>query len=98
MGKNINRILKVAEKVTALAQQRIRKELRALAKSGVISTKEARQLLKVAVKEAAQEQTRVRRFIAAELKRELAKAKPVIRKALAHKKKQFASYRKARKH
>lgn len=98
MGKNLNRALKLAEKIVGMTEHRVRRELDALAKSGIISTKDAKQILKAAVKEAKKEQQRVRAFITAELKRELAKAKPVIKNALAKKKKQFAAYRKKRKH
>jgi hypothetical protein len=97
MGKNLNRVLKIAERVTAIAEQRIRKELGAMVKSRIISASEARSLLKAAVKEARAEQTRVRQFVMAELKRELAKAKPMIKKAVSKKRKQFESYRKKRK-
>jgi len=97
VGKNLDRILRLAEKVTAVAEQQIRKELDKLVKSRIISTGEARSLLKAAVKEARAEQKRVRQFVMSELKRELAKAKPVIKKAIAKKRKQFESYRKKRR-
>jgi hypothetical protein len=97
MGKNLDRMLRLAERIADIAERRIKKELDALVRSKVISTMEARQLLRAAVREARQEQHRVRKFVAAELKRELARARPVVQKALAKKRKQFASYRKRRK-
>jgi Asp-tRNA(Asn)/Glu-tRNA(Gln) amidotransferase B subunit len=97
MGKNLDKVLRIAEKVSEIAEVRIRKELNALAKSGLVSRKEAKQLLKAALKEAEKERHRVRKFIEAELKRELRKAKPLVKKALAKKKKQFSEYRKKRK-
>ncbi len=96
MGKSLDKVLKIAEKVSEVAEARIRNELNALAKSGLVSRKEARQLLKAALKEAKKEKQRIRQFIEAELKRELRKAKPLIKKALAKKKKQFEAYRKRR--
>lgn len=97
MGKNLNRILKMADKASKVAEQRIRKELGALVKSKVISTKESRQLLRAAMKAANQERKRVQAFIKKEFAREYKKAKPAVKKTLAAKKKQFASYRKKRK-
>lgn len=110
MGKTTKRILKLAHGVTAaiavlkLAEKmmpkvanRTRKEMDALAKSGFISKKEAKQILKAAMAEAKREEKRMRAFIIAELKREAKKAKPLIKKTLARKKKQFAAYRRLRK-
>jgi len=97
MPGNLDKILKAAEKVADIAEKRIRMELGALAKSGIISKKDAKQLISAAAKEARQEKERVRKFIETELKRELKKAKPLIKKALAKKKKQFLQYRKKRK-
>ncbi len=91
--KSIKALLTLTEKATAFAEKRVRKELDALAKSGLISRKEARAALKLAAREAKREQKRIRTFIKAELKRELRKAKPLIKKALARKKKQFERYR-----
>ena len=110
MGKNVKRIitlakgvtaaiaaLKLAEKAMPIVAKRTRKEMDALAKSGFISKKEAKQILAAALKEAKKEEKRMRAYITAELKREVKKAKPLIRKTLARKKKQFAQYRKLRK-
>jgi hypothetical protein len=97
MPGNLDKILRAAEKVADIAEKRIRMELGALAKSGLMSREDARKLLKIAVKEAKHEKERVRKFIETELKRELKKAKPLIKKALAKKKKQFLQYRKKRK-
>ena len=110
MGKNTRRIMHLAESVTAvisalkLAQKmaptiakRTRKELNALATSGLISRKEARQILRAAMQEARKEEKRMRTFIASELKRELKKAKPLVKKALAKKREQFARYRTLRR-
>jgi hypothetical protein len=97
MAKRISKVVRLAEKLAAKAGQRVRKELGALAKSGIISKKEAKQILKAAAREAAREEKRVRAFIISELKRELKKAKPVIKKTLAKKRKQFESYRKKRR-
>jgi hypothetical protein len=96
MAKRISKAVKLAEKLAAKAGQRVRKELGALAKSGIISKTEAKQILKAAAREAAREEKRIRAFIIAELKRELRKAKPVIKRTLAKKRKQFESYRKRR--
>ena len=90
-------VLKLAEKVAAAAEQRIKKELNALVKSGIVSRKEAKHMLTVAVREAKREKQRVKKFITAELKRELKRAKPLIKKAVAKKRKQFEQYRKKRK-
>lgn len=93
----IERILSIAEKAAMMAERRIRKELAALTRSGVISKAEARQLLKAAIREANAERKRVQAFIKAELTRELRKAKPLIKKVLAKKRQQFARYRTLRK-
>ncbi len=97
MKKNLNALLKLTEKATSFAEQRVRKELGALAKSGLISRKDARAALKLAAREAKQEQQRIRKFIIAELKREFTKAKPLIKKVLAKKRKQFEQYRTLRR-
>lgn len=97
MAGSLERVLKLSAKAALIAEQRMRKELGALAKSGLMSREDARKLLKIAVKEAKHERHRIRKFIESELKRELRKAKPMIRKALAKKKKQFMQYRKKRK-
>ena len=97
MAKKLSQALKLAEKIASFTKQRIKKELDALAKSGIISRKEARQMLKTAAAEARREEKRIRTFITNELKRELKKAKPAIKRALAKKKKQFESYRKRRR-
>ncbi|MEM4240042.1 MAG: hypothetical protein QXM31_01920 [Candidatus Woesearchaeota archaeon] len=97
MRKDIDKIVVLAAKIAGLAEKKVRKELSRLQKSRLVSRKEARQLLKAALKEAEQERHRVKKFIEAELKRELRKAKPLIKKALAKKKKQFLSYRKKRR-
>jgi hypothetical protein len=97
MAKRISKVVKLAEKLAAKAEKRMRTELGALAKSGIISRGEAKQILKAAAREAAREEKRIRAFIISELKRELKKAKPAIKKTLARKKKQFESYRKRRK-
>jgi hypothetical protein len=97
MAGNLEKVLKVVAKTAIFAEQRMKKELDALAKSGLISKKDAKQALKLAVKEAKSERERFRKFIEAELKRELRKAKPLVKKALAKKKKQFLAYRKKRK-
>lgn len=97
MAGNLEKILRIAAKTAIFAEQRMKKELDALVKSGLISRKDARDALKLAVKEAKSERERFRKFIEAELKRELRKAKPLIKKALAKKKKQFISYRKKRR-
>lgn len=97
MGKYTHQIIKLAEKMAKVAEQRLRKEMTALAKSGVLSRAEAKKLLAGAIREAEREEKRIRKFITSELKRELRKAKPAIKKAVARKKKQFESYRKARK-
>ena len=89
--------LKLAEKMMPTVARRTRKELDALARSGFISKKEAKQILAAAMKEAKREEKRMRAFIAAEMKREIKKAKPLIKKTLAKKKKQFEKYRKMRK-
>lgn len=96
MGKTLTSVLKLAEKVAKVTEQRVKKELATLAKSGLLSKTEAKQLLKSAGREAEREEKRIRKFIVAELKRELRKAKPAIKKALARKKKQFEKYRKRR--
>ena len=97
MQKPLKKIISASNKIVDLVQAKLRKEVKALAKSGVINTKEARQLLKAAAKEAQRERKRVQAFIKAELKRELKKAKPKIKKAVAKKRKQFESYRQKRK-
>lgn len=97
MGKHLHQIVKLAEKMAKVAEQRLRKEMTALAKSGVLSRAEAKKLLAGAIREAEREEKRIRKFITSELKRELRKAKPAIKKAVARKKKQFESYRKTRK-
>ena len=97
MGKNINRILKLANKVSKAAEQKIKKEINALVKSGLLTRPEARRLATSAIREANKERKRVQAFIKKELKKELSKAKPKIKKALARKKKQFASYKKKRR-
>ena len=97
MRKSLKALLTLTEKATSFAEKRVRKELGALTKSGLISKKDAKHALKLAAKEAKREQHRIRKFIEAELKRELKKAKPLIRKALAKKRKQFEQYRKRRK-
>lgn len=97
MGKHTHQVIKLAEKMAKVAEQRLRKEMTALAKSGVLSRAEAKKLLAGAIREAEREEKRIRKFITSELKRELRKAKPAIKKAVARKKKQFESYRKTRK-
>jgi hypothetical protein len=97
MGKHTHQVIKIAEKMAKVAEQRLRKEMTALAKSGVLSRTEAKKLLAGAIREAEREEKRIRKFITSELKRELAKAKPAITKAVAKKRKQFESYRKTRK-
>ena len=97
MQKPLKKIVSASNKIVDLVQARLKKEVNALAKSKVISTKEAKQLLKAAAKEAQREKKRVQAFIKAELKRELKRAKPKIKKAVAKKRKQFESYRKKRK-
>ncbi len=97
MGKTIDKAVELAGKIAELAEKKARKELNALAKSGLISRKDAKAVLKLAMKEAEAEKRRIRRFVEAELKRELKKAKPLIKKALAKKKKQFLNYGKKRK-
>jgi hypothetical protein len=71
--------------------------LGALEKSGLINAKEAKQVLRIAAKEAGQEAIRIGRFVSGEIKKELKKAKPVVKKAIARKKQQFASYCRRRK-
>jgi Asp-tRNA(Asn)/Glu-tRNA(Gln) amidotransferase B subunit len=97
MGKTIDKAVELAGKIAELAEKRARKELDALAKSGLISRKDAKQALKLAMKEAEAEKRRIRKFVEAELKRELKKAKPLIKKALAKKKKQFLKYRRRKR-
>lgn len=97
MKKHLKALLALTEKATAFAEKRVRKELNTLAKSGLISRKDARAALKLAAREAKQEQQRIRKFIVTELKREFTRAKPLIKKALAKKRKQFEDYRARRK-
>jgi hypothetical protein len=110
MGKTTKRVVRLAQGVTAVitalklaekmmpsVAQRTRKELDALARSGFLSKKEAKQILKVAMAEAKREEKRMRKFIIAELKRETRKAKPAIKRTLARKKKQFERFKKLRR-
>jgi len=97
MKQNLKQLLKLAEKVAAAVEKKVKKEVDVLARSGIISKKEGKRLLNAVLREAQAERKRVQTFIAAELKRELAKAKPKIKQLLAKKKKQFESYRKRRK-
>jgi polyhydroxyalkanoate synthesis regulator phasin len=97
MKQNLKQLLKLAEKVTSAVESRVKKEADALVKSGIISRTDGKKLLNAALREAQAERKRVQSFITAELRRELAKAKPKVRQILAKKKKQFESYRKRRK-
>ena len=90
-------VVRLAEKVAALAEQRVKKELTTLTKSGLLSTTEAKHVFHAGVREATRERKRVKQFILHEIKRELKKAQPRIKKLMAQKKQQFAAYRARRK-
>ncbi|MEM4247421.1 MAG: hypothetical protein QXR48_03325 [Candidatus Woesearchaeota archaeon] len=98
MKNEIKKLVRIAGKIAELAEAKVKKELYHLQKSGLVSKKEAKQTMKLAIKEATAEKERIKKFIIAELKRELKKAKPLIRKELEKKRKQFAKYRKTRRH
>jgi hypothetical protein len=96
MRKEMKTALKKVDKITNYVKKRLNNELSALAKSGIISKREAKQMLRAAAKEAEKESRRVAEFITQELRRELKKAKPAIKKTLAIKRKQFEKYKKQR--
>jgi len=97
MNRKLKRIIQAAARIAEFAEAKAKKELYYLRKSGLVSRKEAKALLNAVLREAEQEKRRIKKFIEAELKRELRKAKPLVKKALAKKKKQFEAYRKRRR-
>ncbi len=81
MFKTAKKLVSLGVKAARITQKEIAKEVNEMAKSGVISRKEAKELVSRITAEANLERQRLQNFVRQEVKKEMKKAKPLIAEA-----------------
>ncbi|HLF54975.1 MAG TPA: hypothetical protein VI612_04605 [Candidatus Nanoarchaeia archaeon] len=82
MAKRMRKAVSLGAKLAAQAKNKLKKQLNALLKAGIIDRTEVRKILSYAIKEAREEKERIKTFVKTELKRQAKKGKPLLKRAV----------------
>ncbi len=82
MAKRIRKVVKLGKQLAGKAADRVKHEIKAVIKAGSLNKGETRKLVRGVIAELRQETERLAGFAKQELKREMKKAKPLMKRAV----------------